>query len=246
MAKTTNEQSKPTMEQTLNNQEAFFLKYRNPILIAVAVIIVAVAGFVCYKQFVSGPREEKAATALAKPQSTFAEALSMPNDSANAKARQDMFLKALNGDKGTEGFLAIADNYSFTDAANLANLYAGLCYAHIDKWDEALKYLDAYSTKSDAFISPAAVAALADANANKDDLDKAVSKFKEAASMADKQAADGVNISISPLFLMKAARLLEEQKKNDEALEIYKEIKEKYVNSPSANDIDKYIERLSK
>jgi len=45
---------------------------------------------------------------------------------------------------------------------------------------------------------------------------------------------------------LQAARLLESQKKTDEALKIYKQIKEKYVNSAVAQDIDKYIERASK
>ncbi len=49
---------------------------------------------------------------------------------------------------------------------------------------------------------------------------------------------------MAPAFLIQAARLLESQNKNDEALKIYQTIKEKYVNSPASQDIDKYIERL--
>ena len=60
------------------------------------------------------------------------------------------------------------------------------------------------------------------------------------------QAEDGENNSISPSALIQAARLLESQNKKDEALKIYQTVKEKYVNSPAAMDIDKYIERLSK
>ena len=54
-----------------------------------------------------------------------------------------------------------------------------------------------------------------------------------------------IRITLSPSYLISAARLLESQKKNSEALEIYKEIKEKYVNSAVSQDIDKYIERVS-
>ena len=59
-------------------------------------------------------------------------------------------------------------------------------------------------------------------------------------------AKDGVNISVAPTCLMQAARLLESQNKNDEALSIYKEIKTKYVKSYYYSEIDKYIERLTK
>jgi hypothetical protein len=76
-------------EQTLNSQEAFFLKYRKQILIAVAAVIVIIAGIICYKSFIAGPRENKASTAIAKAQEAF--------------AQQD-FQKALNGDKTFEGF----------------------------------------------------------------------------------------------------------------------------------------------
>ena len=48
------------------------------------------------------------------------------------------FEEALNGDSiGYVGFIKIADQYSGTDAANLAKAYAGLCYAHLGKFDEA-------------------------------------------------------------------------------------------------------------
>ena len=217
-------------EQTLNNQEQFFLKYRKQILIAVAAILLIVAGCLAYKTFVAEPRENKASTAMAKAQEMFAE--------------RD-FQKALNGDKTNEGFLSVIENYGGTDAANLAKGYAGLCYAQMGKWQEAVKYLEDFSPKSDAIISPAIVAALGNAYANTGKVDEAISTLKEAASMADSRS-ESVNNTTSPTYLLQAARLLESQKKTDEALKIYKQIKENYVNSAVAQDIDKYIERASK
>ena len=217
-------------EQTLNNQEQFFLKYRKQILIAVAAILLIIAGCLAYKTLVAEPRENKASTAMAKAQEMFAE--------------RD-FQKALNGDKTNEGFLSVIENYGGTDAANLAKGYAGLCYAQMGKWQEAVKYLEDFSPKSDAIISPAIVAALGNAYANTGKVDEAISTLKEAASMADSRS-ESVNNTISPTYLLQAARLLESQKKTDVALKIYKQIKEKYVNSAAEQDIDKYIERASK
>ena len=231
MANSKIEQGTPTMEQTLNKQEAFFLKYKKAIVGAVVAVIVIIAGTIAYNIFYAGPRQDKAATAMAKAQELFA-------------AQQ--YELALKGDKSFEGFLQVASNYSGTDAANLANLYAGLCYANLDKWQDAVKYLDQFSTQDDAFISPSAMAALGNAYAHTKQIDKAVSCLKKAADMANSEAKDGVNISVAPTCLMQAARLLESQKKNDEALSIYKEIKTKYVKSYYNSEIDKYIERLTK
>ena len=231
MANSKIEQGTPTMEQTLNKQEAFFLKYKKAIVVAVVAVIVIIAGSIAYNTFYVGPREDKAATAMAKAQELFA-------------AQQ--YELALKGDKSFEGFLQVASNYSGTDAANLANLYAGLCYANLDKWQDAVKYLDQFSSQDDAFISPSAMAALGNAYAHTKQIDKAVSCLKKAADMANSEAKDGVNISVAPTCLMQAARLLESQNKNDEALSIYKEIKTKYVKSYYNSEIDKYIERLTK
>ena len=209
------------------------MKYKKAILIAVAAIIVVIAGVFLYISQISGPREEKASTALSKGQTYF---------------NNEMFEQAVNGDgAGFVGFAKLADEYSGTKAGNLANLYAGLCYANLGKWAEAQKSLDAFSTEGDQMISPASQAALGDAYAHLNQLDKAVDAFKKAADMADRKAEDDANNSLSPTFLIKAGEVLESQGKKDEALKIYQDIKKKYVNSMlvQSAEIDKYIERAS-
>ena len=219
--------------ENINNREAFFMKYKKAILIAVAAIIVVIAGVFLYISQISGPREEKASTALSKGQTYF---------------NNEMFEQAVNGDgAGFVGFAKLADEYSGTKAGNLANLYAGLCYANLGKWAEAQKSLDAFSTEGDQMISPASQAALGDAYAHLNQLDKAVDAFKKAADMADSKAEDDANNSLSSTFLIKAGEVLESQGKKDEALKIYQDIKKKYVNSMlvQSAEIDKYIERAS-
>lgn len=88
--------------------------------------------------------------------------------------------------------------------------------------------------------------ALGDIYANNGMLDEAVEAFKSAASLADKQATDNTNNSVSPLSLKKAGIILESQNKKDEANKLYKEIKSKYINAATYQDIDKYIERTTK
>ena len=210
-------------EETLNKSEAFFLKYKNAIIGAVVALIVIVAGFILYNNYVAGPQAEKANTALAKGQEYFA---------------QERFDLALNGDSlGFEGFAKIAADYS-GDAANLANLYAGLSCAQLDKWEDAAKYIEKFSTKGDQMISPAALGALGNVYAHLNQLDKAVSTLKSAAEKAD-------NNSLSPTFLIQAGEILESQGKKAEALKLYQTVKEKYFNSMQYQTIDQYIERVS-
>lgn len=216
-----------------NNKEDFFLKFKKQIITGVVVILLVVAGAILYNVFVAGPREDKASTAIAKGEQYF---------------NEEQFDKALNGDgAGYVGFVKIASDYSSTDAGNLANLYAGLSFYNLGKYTEAVTYLEKFSTKGDAMVSPTATAALANAYAQTGNVDKAISTLKKAADMADSKAEDDANNSLSPTFLIKAGEVLESQGKKDEALKIYQDIKKKYVNSMlvQSAEIDKYIERAS-
>ncbi|MBQ2059650.1 MAG: hypothetical protein II491_00075 [Prevotella sp.] len=222
------------MGETLNTSEAFFLKYKKAILCGLAAIVVIVVGCILYNNYVAVPHEQEASTALAKGQEYL---------------DNEQFDKALKGDgAGFAGFAKIADDFSGTDAGNLANLYAGLCYANQEKpdWKKALEYVEKFSPKGDMLISPASQMALGDIYANNDQVDKAVESFKKAAAMADKKATDNTNNSVAPVAMRKAGVLLEATGKKAEALQIYKDIKAKYVNSAVFQDIDKYIERASR
>ena len=225
MANVNEQQGALNVAETLHTSEAFFLKYKKAIIYGVLAVIVVIAGVIVYNQYVAAPREDKASTALAKGQEYF---------------QQDLYEKALNGDgAGYAGFVKVAADYSSTEAGNLANLYAGLCYAGLGKWNEAAKYLEEFDTQDDQMISPAAEGALGNAYAHLNQLDKAVTHLKNAAKNAD-------NNSLSPTFLIQAGEILESQGKAAEALELYKQVKEKYVYSMQSQTIDKYIERASK
>lgn len=224
-------EQKGTVADALSQKEAVFMKHKKAISAAIVVVILIVAGVLSYETYISGPREQEASTALAKGQDYFA---------------NQQYEIALKGDStGFRGLLNIASDYSSTDAGNLANLYAGLCYANLDKWNDAVKYLEKYSPADDEMISPAATAALGNAYAHIKQPDKAVEYLKKAASMADSKAEGNANNSLSPTFLIQAGEILESQNKKDEALKIYQDIKKKYVNSPVYGEIDKYIERVS-
>ena len=211
------QQQAAAQEQQATKAEAFFEKNKKLIVGAVVALIVIVAGAILLNNYYFVPRANEASTELAKSQELF---------------NQQQFDKAL------AGFQKVASDYSSTDAGNLAQLYIGICQANLGKWQEAVNALESFSGKGDQMISPAAEGALGNAYANLNQFDKAVEHLKNAAKMAD-------NNSLSPTFLIQAGEILESQGKKNEALELYKEVKEKYFNSMQYQTIDAYIERAS-
>ena len=211
-----NVKNAPELEQEVTKTEAFFEKNKKAIIYGVVFIIAIIAGYILCDTYYLKPRANEANTELAKSQQLFDEQ---------------------QYDKALAGFQKVADEYGSTDAANLAQLYIGICQANLGKWQEAVDALESFSGKDDQMISPAAEGALGNAYANLNQLDKAVEHLKKAAKMAD-------NNTLSPVYLIQAGEILESQGKKSEALQPYQQVKEQYVNSMQYQTIDKYIERV--
>ena len=228
MAKKTT-QGAPEVQETMNQNEAFFLKYKNAIIGCTIAAIVIICGVIFWNSHAKSS-QEKACTQMATAEELFGLAVQY-GDSA-------IFSRALNGDStGVAGFLNIIDEYGSTDAGNVAKLYAGLCYAHMGQWEKAADYLNKFSDAGDQMVSPAALGALGDVYAHIDQLDKAVDMFKKAAKKAD-------NTTLTPIYLVKAGEILESQGKKAEALQLYQQVKDQYVQSAAYQTIDEYIERV--
>jgi hypothetical protein len=74
-----------------------------------------------------------------------------------------LYKLSLNGSEGKFGFIKIADEYSGTDAANLAN-YAGMAYLNTAKYTEAIEYLSKFKSE-DVVLGALARGAIGDAYA---------------------------------------------------------------------------------
>ena len=168
------------------------------------------------------------------------------NNKANESlfAAQELFMngeyeKALNGDAQNMGFLAVADEFGSTKAGNLAHLYAGLCYAQTDKYQDAIDQLEKFSGCGDDMVSPSVIGTIGNCYAELGQNEKAVEMLVKAAKKAD-------NNTLSPLYLIQAGQIYESLNQNDKALDCYTQIKTKYQQSMQYNEIDKYIERVKK
>ncbi len=211
------------LEEAMSSSEAFIIKYKNKFLAGIAAIVIVVGGVLGYQHFISEPNEKKASEALFRGEQYF---------------MADNYEMALNGDSlGYEGFLKVADKFSGTDAGELANAYAGICYAQLGQYENAIQFLNKFSA-DDQLVSPALMATMGNCYIQMGQLDKGAATLVKAADKANSQA-------LSPIYLIQAGQVYEKLGKNSEAISAYQTIKDKYFNSYQSMDIDKYIERAS-
>ena len=211
------------VNESLRSAQGFWEKNKNLIIGISAAIILVAAGWLLYKNMVVEPKNERAAEAMFKAEEYFR------NDSLNV---------ALNGDGQNKGFLYVMKNFDGTKSANLAHFYAGVIYLKNHDFNNAVKYLEDFKTESKQ-IQMIAYGRLGDAYSELGKKDDAIKYYKNAGKEFPE---DEFN---SSEFLFRAGYLLETANKNKEAVDVYKEIKEKFPQTEKGFSIDKYIYRLS-
>ena len=211
------------INETFTKVQGIWEKFQKQILAVVAILVIGVGGWYGYNEYIIKPKEEKAADALFKAQQFFA------IDSSNL---------VLNGDGQNKGVLFILKNYGGTKSANLCNYYAGVSYLKLGNFNNAVKYLKDFSTPAKQ-IQLMAYGCLGDAYAELNKKEEAIENYKKAATTFDSDENNSAE------YLFRAALLLETTGKNKEALELYKELKEKFPKTEKGFQVDKYIYRLS-
>lgn len=206
------------VEEAFGKTEQFIENNQKIIMIVVAAIVIIVLGFFGFKKFYLAPKQAEAQSQMFMAEKYF---------------EMDSLNKALNGDGQYLGFLAIIDEYGITKSANLAQYYAGICYLKLGQFETALEHLGKFDA-DDQVVGPMAAGAMGDAYMELKQSQKAVDQYLKAADMKK-------NEFTSPMFLMKAAWAYEELGNLDQALSVYKRIKEEFPRSYEGREIDKYI-----
>jgi len=211
------------VERALTTSEAFIEKYQKQILIGVGAMVLIVLAVLSINNFYLEPREVAAENEMYKAQNYFS---------------ADSFKIALEGD-GNEfiGFKEIVSEYGITGSGNLAAAYAGICYYKLGQYENAIKYLSQFDGE-DTYFTASVIGLTGDSYVELGETSKAINYFEK--------AADLKNEVMSPVYLKKAGLVCESLKQPEEAEKYYTTIKEKYVKSPEAADIDKYIARVQK
>jgi tetratricopeptide (TPR) repeat protein len=210
-------------QNDMANAGTFVKENTKSLAVIGGAIIALVLLYIGYQQFYLAPRAEKAANEMFKAEEYV--------------AVDSLTDRAIKGDGSYPGFEKIAEEYSSTKSANLANAYLGGLYLQKGEFQKAIDALGNYSSTGSPVIDPLILGMLGDAYSELKDYKKAITYYKKA---ADKKS----NSFTSPLFLKKLGLVYEEEKNNEAALDAYKKIRTEYPNSVEASVIDAYIARV--
>ncbi|WP_432673188.1 tetratricopeptide repeat protein [Flavobacterium sp. SM2513] len=215
-----------SLDETASRTEDFVARNQKLILGIVGAIAIAAIAYTLYVKFVADPKEIDATTEMYMAQKNFQMA-------TDGTASDSLYNLALNGAEGKLGFVKIAEDFSGTDAGNLANYYAGIAYLNTGKYDEAITYLGKFNS-DDVILKALALGALGDAHSQKNQMKEALDFYKKALSSDE-------NDFTTPRFTLKAGSTALALGNKEEALKFFTDIKEKYESSTEAQGIDALI-----
>ena len=208
------------IEETLSKTEQYIENNQENLVRTVGAIVVVIALFIGYQKLYIAPMEQEAQVDMFMAELYF---------------QKDSFNLALNGDGQYLGFIDIADEYSSTKPGKLANYYAGLSYLNTGDFENAIEYLDNFSS-DDIILSSLALGCVGDAYMELEDADNALSYYEDAASYT-------ANEFTTPRYMLKQAMIHESNGDYADALALYKGIEADYKTSREGNGIEKYIAR---
>ncbi len=191
------------------------------IMIIGAILLLLFGGYFAFTRLYLFPKNEEGMEMLWKAEYWF------EIDSLN---------KALIGDESYYGFEYIADEYGSTQAGELAAYYCGVIYMEMGEYDRALHYLDKVSL-SDQMVGAISRGLMGDAYVEQGQMSQALRAYQRAIDHSD-------NPLTAPIYLKKAALVHEDLGNADEALKMYRRIKDKFPSSEEAKNIDSYIARV--
>jgi len=201
-------------------QAVSFFNANKTMILSLVVTLVVVIGVVIGYRFYSEGQEEQAQNLLASAEQSYS---------------ASDYQTALNGDEYTlsYGFVQIADEFSGTNAGNLAAYYASVSHFKLDNYQEALGYIQEFKHPK-GIMGVGSVSFHATLLELNDSLEKAARKFEEAANW-DK------NESTTPFNLMKAANVYREIGNTEKVKSITSTIIEEYPSSPEATSSRKLL-----
>lgn len=208
------------VEEALSKTEQYIEDNQKSLMIIIGSIVGIIVLFNVYQKFYIEPLEKDAQIEIYMAELYF---------------QKDSFNLALDGDGQYAGFLDIVDDYGSTNVGQLANYYAGLCYLNIGEYENAIEYLEDFSS-NDIILSSLALGCIGDAYMELGDIDSAMDAYEYAIENSE-------NEFTTPRFMMKLAMIHELNGDYTEALNLYQNIKQDFKESIEASGIEKYITR---
>jgi tetratricopeptide (TPR) repeat protein len=218
---TKTEKKLENIQEALNTSEHFLEKNKKSFLIGLLAVIIIVGAGLAYHYLYNVPRNERAQEAIFRGERYF-------------QNGQDSLALFGNGNNFI-GFEAIMTQFRGTRTANLARAYAGISHSRLGNNERALELLKSFRGR-DLLIAPAVAGAVGDVYMNMGEVANAIPHFMRAAQKAN-------NDMLSPIFYKKAGLAYISIAEFDRAIEIFERIKQNHINSPEAQEADRFIQQ---
>lgn len=227
----------PTEQEVVTKAKSFWDHYGKMIIIAGSVIVAALLGYIGYKKFYKEPREEKANELVFAAESVF-------DKMAVTGFSKDSVNITLNGGqvdgKNITGLLSVMNKFGGTAAANRAAYMTGASYLHLKEFDKAIKYLKEFKGNGADQIEAQAYMMLGHAYAEQKKTGEALDYYKKAANLNTKdEIISGNALSIAANYALSSG-------KTQEAIDLFKQLKDKYPSNPvvMSGEVEKNLAKL--
>ena len=218
-----------SLDSSANKSEQWILKNQNKIFSVIALISLSVLAFLGYQRFITEPKEMEAVSELNQAQYFFEQAL-ISNES------DSLFRLALNGGEGKYGFLDIVDEYSGTNAANLANYSIGMSYFNLNEFENAITYLEKFSS-DDVLLKSISLGTIGDSYLE-------LNQHEDAYKFYQRAFKNNENIYTTPKYLYKAALIGSELGDYKSSINFLNRIKDEYPDSHEFSYVEVQLGRI--
>jgi tetratricopeptide (TPR) repeat protein len=136
--------------------------------------------------------------------------------------------------------LKVISTHGGTKAANRAEFIAGATYLHLKEYDKAIKHLKNFKANGAHQVESKCYTMLGHAYAESNKTTEALEQYKKAANVNKKDE------TVTPEALFTAASYAETIGKTEDAIQLYKELKDNFpaYNAVRSGDVDKFLAAL--
>ncbi|TYP95415.1 Tetratricopeptide repeat-containing protein [Fodinibius salinus] len=208
---------------TFSKAQSFYDQNRSAIIGAAVAILLIIGGSIGYYYYTSA-QEAEAQQLMTNPTKAY---LNQDYQTALTGSEQDF----------TVGFKQIIDNYSITDAANLARYYAAVCEFNLGNPQNALTYLENYEVPQGIMgVGPISFRGVVLTD---------IGNHSQAADTYVKAAEWNVNDATTPYNYLEAAKAFQKAGNNAKAKEYAQKVISEYSNSSQVADAQKVLGMLA-
>ena len=208
---------------TFSKAQSFYDKNKNALIGGAIALIIVLGGSIGYYYY-SSAQEDKAQQLMA--------------NATQAYLSQD-YETALRGSEAefTVGFEQIINNYSITDAANLARYYASVCEFNLGNTEQALTYIKEYEIPEGILgVGPISFHGVILTD---------LGRHQEAADIYVKAAEWDVNDSTTPYNYLEAAKAFHDAGNSEKARQYAQRIVDEYSQSTQVTGAQKLLGTLA-